>query len=121
MTNKHKTTLYTGVTNDLKRRIAEHKLHINKGFTDKYKTDNLVYFEICQDMTTAIRREKQIKKWHREWKEDLIKGFNPEWKDLSDDIGLNEEYLQSVKEYYDDITSAGEEPKSLGDCGSNPQ
>jgi putative endonuclease len=121
LTNKHKTTLYTGVTNDLKRRIAEHKLHINKGFTDKYKTDNLVYFEICQDMTTAIRREKQIKKWHREWKEDLIKGFNPEWKDLSDDIGLNEEYLQSVKEYYDDITSAGEEPKSLGDCGSNPQ
>lgn len=121
LTNKHKTTLYTGVTNDLKRRIAEHKLHINKGFTDKYKTDNLVYFEICQDMTTAIRREKQIKKWHREWKEDLIKGFNPEWKDLSDDIGLDEEYMQSVKEYYDDITSAGEEPKSLGDCGSNPQ
>ncbi len=121
LTNKHKTTLYTGVTNDLKRRIAEHKLHINKGFTDKYKTDNLVYFEICQDMTTAIHREKQIKKWHREWKEDLIKGFNPEWKDLSDDIGLDEEYMQSVKEYYEDMASAGEEPKSIGDCGSSPQ
>lgn len=121
LTNKHKTTLYTGVTNDLKRRIAEHKLHINKGFTDKYKTDNLVYFEICQDMTTAIYREKQIKKWHREWKEDLIKGFNPEWKDLSDDIGLDEEYMQSVKEYYEDLVSTGEEPKSIGDCGSNPQ
>ena len=118
MTNKHKTTLYTGVTNDLKRRVAEHKLHINKGFTDKYKTDNLVYFEICQDMTTAIHREKQIKKWHREWKEDLIKEFNPEWKDLSDDIGLDEEYMQSVKEYYEEIAFAGEESKGVGDCGS---
>ena len=121
LTNKHKTTLYTGVTNDLKRRVAEHKLHINKGFTDKYKTDNLVYFEICKDMTTAIHREKQIKKWHREWKEDLIKEFNPEWKDLSDDIGLDEEYLQSVKEYYEDMAFVGEESKDVGDCGSSPQ
>ncbi len=121
LTNKHKTTLYTGVTNDLKRRVAEHKLHINKGFTDKYKTDNLVYFEICKDMTIAIHREKQIKKWHREWKEDLIKEFNPEWKDLSDDIGLDEEYMQSVKEYYEDMASTGEEPKSIGDCGLSPQ
>ena len=121
LTNKHKTTLYTGVTNDLKRRLAEHKLHINQGFTDKYKTDYLVFFEICKDMATAIHREKQIKKWQREWKENLIKEFNPEWKDLSDDIGLDEEYMQSVKEYYEEIAFAGEEPKSKGDCGSSPQ
>ncbi len=72
-------------------------------------------------MTIAIHREKQIKKWHREWKEDLIKEFNPEWKDLSDDIGVDEEYMQSVKEYYEELVSTGEEPKSIGDCGSSPQ
>ena len=121
LTNKHKTTLYIGVTNDLKRRIAEHKLHINKGFTDKYKTDNLVYFEICKDMTTAIHREKQLKKWHREWKEELINEFNPEWKDMSDDIGLDEEYLQSLKEHYEDINSTEVSSEDLGDCGSSPQ
>ena len=113
--------MYTGVTNDLKRRVAEHKLHINKGFTDKYKTDNLVYFEICKDMTTAIHREKQIKKWHIEWKENLINEFNPEWKDLADDIGVDEEYMQSVKEYYEEMGSAGEVSKGVGDCGSSPQ
>jgi len=121
LTNKHKTTLYIGVTNDLKRRIAEHKLHINKGFTDKYKTDNLVYFEICKDMTTAIHREKQLKKWHREWKEELIKDFNPEWIDMSDEIGLDEKYLQSLKEHYEDMNSTKVSSKDVGDCGSSPQ
>jgi len=121
LTNKHKTTLYIGVTNDLKRRIAEHKLHINKGFTDKYKTDNLVYFEICKDMTTAIHREKQLKKWHREWKEELINEFNPEWMDMSNDIGLDEEYLQSLKEHYEDMNSNEVSSKDVGDCGSSPQ
>ena len=102
MANKHNTTLYTGVTNDLPRRVAEHKLHINKGFTDHYNVEKLVYFEICKDMTTSIRREKQIKKWHREWKEELINEMNPEWKDLADDIGVDEEYMQSVKDSYED-------------------
>ena len=72
LTNIHNTTLYTGVTNDLKRRVAEHKLHLNTGFTDKYNVEKLVYYEICKDMSTAIQREKQLKKWHREWKEELI-------------------------------------------------
>ena len=121
LTNNNKTTLYIGVTNDLKRRIAEHKLHINKGFTDKYKTDNLVYFEICKDMTTAINREKQLKKWHREWKEELINEFNPEWKDLSDDIGLDVEYMNSVKEHYEDVTCVEKQSQGMGDCGSSPQ
>ena len=93
--------MYTGVTNDLKRRVAEHKLHINQGFTDKYKTEKLVYFEVYHGMAVAIHREKQLKKWHREWKEALIKDFNPNWKDLSDSIGLDEEYIQSVKEFYE--------------------
>ena len=106
LANKHNTTLYTGVTNDLPRRVAEHKLHINKGFTDHYNVEKLVYFEICKDMTTAIHREKQLKKWHREWKEELINDMNPEWKDLTDDIGVDEEYMQSVKEYYEDKDSA---------------
>ena len=105
LANKHNTTLYTGVTNDLPRRVAEHKLHINKGFTDHYNVEKLVYFEICKDMTTAIRREKQVKKWHREWKEELINDMNPEWKDLADDIGVDEEYMQSVKEYCEDRAS----------------
>ena len=121
MANKHNTTLYTGVTNDLRRRVAEHKLHINKGFTDRYNVENLVYFEICKDMTTAIHREKQIKKWHREWKEELINDMNPEWKDLADDIGVNDEYLQSVIEYYEDRNPAEESSYSTGDCGSSPQ
>ena len=116
MANKYNTTLYTGVTNDIKRRVAEHKLHINKGFTDKYYVEKLVFFEICNDMTTAIRREKQIKKWRREWKETLIKDINPEWKDLSEDLGVNEEYLQLVKEVYNEMDS-----EVLGDCGSSPQ
>ena len=121
LTNKHNTTLYTGVTNDLRRRIAEHKLHINKGFTDRYNIENLIYYEICNDMTTAIHREKQLKKWHREWKEALINEFNPEWKDLAEDIGLDKDYMQSVKEFYEDMASAGGVFKGAGDCGSSPQ
>ena len=101
LTNKNKTTLYTGVTRNLQRRIAEHKLHINKGFSDRYNTENLVYYEIYDRLDVAIHREKQLKKWHRKWKEALINEFNPEWKDLSDDIGVDKEYIQSVKEAYE--------------------
>ena len=112
LTNNNNTTLYIGVTNDLMRRVAEHKLHINKGFTSKYKTEKLVYYEIIKGFDIAIQREKQLKNWHREWKETLINEFNPEWKDLSDDIGVDEEYMQSVKEVYFETS---------GDCGSSPQ
>ena len=100
LTNKNKTTLYTGVTRDLQRRIAEHKLHINAGFSDRYNLELLVYYEIYERLDVAIHREKQLKKWHREWKEALINEFNPEWKDLTYDIGVDEEYLQSVKDAY---------------------
>ena len=101
LTNKNNTTLYTGVTRDLRRRMAEHKLHINKGFSYRYNTDKLVYYEVYDLLDAGIRREKQLKKWRREWKEKLINDFNPEWRDLSEDIGVNAEYIQAVKNAYD--------------------
>ena len=101
LTNKNKTTLYIGVTRNLQRRVAEHKLHINKGFSSRYNTVNLVYYEIYERLDVAIHREKQLKKWHRDWKETLINEFNPEWKDLSEDIGVDDEYIHSVKAAYE--------------------
>ncbi|MEA5568118.1 GIY-YIG nuclease family protein [Anabaena sp. UHCC 0399] len=82
MTNNSKT-LYTGVTNDLNRRVYEHKQKIIPGFTQKYNITKLVYFEDTSDVNTAIAREKQIKGWLREKKIALIESINPEWKDLS--------------------------------------
>ena len=79
-------TLYIGVTNDLKRRIEEHKSGLIPGFTSKYKTTLLVYFEESNSATEAIAREKQLKNWHRLWKLNLINEANPEWKDLSEDF-----------------------------------
>ena len=101
LTNKNKTTLYIGVTRNLQRRIAEHKLHINAGFSDHYNLEMLIYYELYERLETAIHREKQLKKWRKEWKIALINDFNPEWKDLADSIGVNDEYIQSVKEAYD--------------------
>ncbi len=80
--SKRNGTLYIGSTNDLKRRVFEHKSKIIKGFTEKYSVDKLVYFEEYQDITGAALREKRIKKWNRNWKIDLIEKMNPEWKDL---------------------------------------
>ncbi len=82
MTNKSRT-LYTGVTNDLERRVYEHKEKLVPGFTAKYNVTQLVYFEVTQDVRGAIAREKQIKGWLRRKKIALIESVNPEWKDLS--------------------------------------
>ena len=79
-------TLYIGVTSNLEKRIYEHKQHINEGFTKKYNVDRLVWYSCYEDITEAITREKQIKKWNRSWKIKAIEDMNPEWKDLS--IGL---------------------------------
>jgi putative endonuclease len=84
MTNKSKT-LYTGMTNDLLRRVYEHKNKLVKGFTEKYNINKLVYFEITNDAYSAIVREKQIKGWLREKKISLIESMNPEWNDLSEE------------------------------------
>ena len=101
LANKYNNVLYTGVTRNLQRRLAEHKLHINSGFSAKYNTEKLVYYEWYDRLDVAIQREKQLKKWRREWKDKLINDFNPEWKDLSADIGLDDEYIQAVKDAYD--------------------
>ncbi|MFA4994990.1 MAG: GIY-YIG nuclease family protein [Bdellovibrionales bacterium] len=82
LANKRIGTLYSGVTNDLTRRVSEHKTGATKGFTSRYKTHKLVYFEEYDDITEAIHREKCVKEWKREWKLELIEKFNPDWKDL---------------------------------------
>lgn len=76
-------TLYIGMTNNLERRVYEHQNGLIKGFTKKYSCKKLVYYEHYTDVYEAITREKQIKKWRREKKENLIKTINPSWKDLS--------------------------------------
>ena len=82
LASKQNGTLYVGVTSDLLRRIYEHKNDLVEGFTKKYSVHNLVYFEQIPDIKVAIQREKQIKKWNRQWKLELIEKENPEWKDL---------------------------------------
>ena len=79
-------TLYIGVTSDLIKRIWEHKNDLVEGFTQKYKVHQLVYLEQHQDMLAAITREKQLKKWNRDWKLALIEKSNPDWRDLWGDI-----------------------------------
>ncbi len=103
LTNKNNKVLYTGVTNDLIRRIYEHKAKINRGFTYKYNCNKLVYYEVFQSITQAIQREKQLKNWKREWKNKLVDENNKNWEDLSKEIGLDEEYINSVKEHYNEI------------------
>jgi putative endonuclease len=79
-------TLYIGVTNDLIRRVAEHKAKAAEGFTKKYDVDRLVYFECFDDIEQAIHREKRLKKWSRAWKVQLIEEKNPNWSDLYPEI-----------------------------------
>jgi putative endonuclease len=86
MTNKNNKVIYTGVTNDLKRRVYEHKEKLIDGFTKKYNVNKLVYFEFTSDINSAIQREKQIKAGSRKKKIDLINSVNPEWKDLYNEI-----------------------------------
>jgi putative endonuclease len=86
MTNTHNTVLYTGVTNNLQRRVLEHKSGAGSKFTNKYNVDKLVYFECGDDVNTAIFREKQIKAGSRKKKMDLVNSINSEWKDLFDEF-----------------------------------
>jgi putative endonuclease len=80
-------TLYVGVTSDLAKRIGEHKTGAVDGFTQQYGVHRLVWYEMHATMENAIRREKNIKKWRRSWKLDLIESTNPDWRDLYDDLG----------------------------------
>ncbi|OGZ33775.1 MAG: GIY-YIG nuclease [Candidatus Portnoybacteria bacterium RBG_13_41_18] len=86
LANKSNGTLYIGVTSDLKKRVYEHKNDLIEGFTKKYQIHMLVYYEQTNDIESAIRREKQLKKWNRKWKLKLIEENNPDWKDLYDEL-----------------------------------
>ena len=87
LSNAHKNVIYTGMTNDLIRRVYEHKHHLDKGsFTSKYNVENLVYYESTSSVEAAIEREKQIKDWNRKRKNRLIEKMNPTWEDLYDSL-----------------------------------
>jgi len=86
LTNKRNTVLYTGVTNDLQRRVNEHRKKLIAGFTKKYNVYKLVYYEETESIEAAILREKQIKGGSRQKKIDLIVGMNPQWRDLYEEI-----------------------------------
>lgn len=103
ISNTYNNVLYVGVTNNLVRRVAEHKGKVNKGFTYKYNCDKLVYFEKFDSIVDAIAREKQLKNWKREWKNELVIKQNAQWEDLSESIGVTEEIIVGVKEYYKGI------------------
>lgn len=86
LTNKYNKVLYIGVTSDLTKRIWEHKNKCIEGFTKKYGLNKLIYYEVANDIVSAINREKQLKRWYREWKINLIKEFNPTYEDLYEKI-----------------------------------
>ncbi len=86
LASKRNGTLYIGVTNNLIKRVWEHKNKAVPGFTEKYNVDRLVFYEVYQDINEAIKREKRLKKWNRKWKIDLIEKENPNWRDLYEDL-----------------------------------
>ena len=86
LTNQNHRVMYVGVTNDLARRVYEHRHKLVEGFTAKYNVSKLVYFEVTSDVTSAITREKQIKGWIRARKNALVTSSNPTWRDLSEDF-----------------------------------
>lgn len=88
MSNKNRTTFYIGVTNNLEKRVAQYKSGGGSAFTSRYNLVDLVYFELIPDIEQAIARESQLKRWHRDWKINLIRSVNPNMKDLSE-IGLD--------------------------------
>ena len=104
LSSKNKV-LYVGMTNDLSRRVFEHKEGLIEGFTKKYCVNRLVYYETHPDLDIAVKREKSLKNWHRQWKINLIEEKNKEWKDLYEDISdpykilysINKEMLKQVQ------------------------
>ncbi len=88
LTSRNRQVMYVGMTNDLARRLHEHRSHAVPGFTQKYRVDTLVYFEETHDVLAALEREKQVKKWRREKKDALVASTNPQWRDLGADFSL---------------------------------
>lgn len=89
MTNVSNRVLYIGVTNSLKRRVSEHAQGMGSQFTHKYNCTKLVYFEVFPDIEQAITREKQLKHFKRAWKDELVNGVNPEWRDLGSEVVMD--------------------------------
>jgi putative endonuclease len=108
-------TLYTGITNDLPRRMYEHRNSLILGFTSKYRIDRLVYFEVTSDVRAAIEREKQIKGWKRNKKIALIEGANPRWKDLS------EEWSEQILRRFAPQNDKRERLRSEKEMGEHPK
>ena len=98
LTNKYHTVFYTGVTNDLYRRIIEHKIKINDGFTNDYRINRLVHYELFFNIDDAIAREKRLKRWNRLWKINLIEKTNAGWVDLAESIGVTENVLKNARD-----------------------
>ena len=86
LASKKNGTFYIGVTSNLLRRVYEHRNNTTAGFTQKYSVHKLVYYEVTDDIEGAITREKQLKKWKRDWKTEMIEKYNPEWSDLYDGL-----------------------------------
>jgi putative endonuclease len=105
LASKKNGVLYIGVTNNLLRRVYEHKHNLCKGFTRQYNVHKLVYFEQTDDVYAAIQREKQLKKWKREWKISLIEEFNHEWNDLY--------YENGGKEFDEAMSEEGAELEAM--------
>lgn len=96
MSNVGNNVLYVGVTNDLIRRVAEHKLGRQPGFTQRYRCVKLVHFEAGDSIVAAIQREKQLKNWPRQWKDELVASSNPTWVDLGPSIGVTPQILAEL-------------------------
>ena len=86
LSNKNRTVLYIGVTSDLKKRIWQHKNKVYESFSKRYNVHDLLYYETSESIIESIKREKQLKNWHKEWKWNLIKEHNPKLKDLYEDF-----------------------------------
>ena len=97
LSNKKNGTLYIGVSNNLERRIFEHKNKLIEGFSKKYELTKLIYFEVFQHINEAIAREKRLKKWKRKWKINLIEEKNPNWNDLASDWSTNMDSATSAE------------------------
>ncbi|MBZ0203229.1 MAG: GIY-YIG nuclease family protein [Ignavibacteria bacterium] len=105
LSNINKTVLYVGFTNDIIRRIQEHKDKKYDGFTKFYNVNRLVYFENHDTVEEAMRREKQLKKWNRDWKNNLINKWNPDWKDLSENFNKKLADLEFLELLYKNLNN----------------
>ena len=109
LTNKYDNVFYVGVTSNLNQRVVEHKMMLHDGFTKKYMVDKLVYFEHFTDIEFAIKREKRLKKWNKEWKRRIIKKENPLFRDLLYDF-MSEDEIKDMRIFIEEREKQGEIP-----------